>query len=107
MEIPSVPSFPSQHISTPNNPVQTTPTATLTSSSNYQSSSNPSNQISNQTTIPSTTQSEKKKTTKQKSITSSLDQSNCIQEYTKRAPRQSTISSFTERYFLIYLTLIK
>lgn len=107
MEIPSVPSFPSQHISTPNNPVQTTPTATLTSSSNYQSSSNPSNQISNQTTIPSTTQSEKKKTTKQKSITSSLDQSNCIQEHTKRVPRQSTISSFTERYFLIYLTLIK
>ena len=101
MEIPSVPSFPSQHISTPNNPVQTTPTATLTSSSN------PSNQISNQTTIPSTTQSEKKKTTKQKSITSSLDQSNCIQEHTKRAPRQSTISSFTERYFLLYLTLIK
>ena len=124
MEIPSVPSFPSQHVFTQNNPIQTAPTTISTLSSNNQSDSNlstqistqttiprlysnnqsdinPSTQISTQTTIPSITQSEKKKTTKQKPTTYSPDQSNCIQEHTKRPPRQSTISSFTERYLLL------
>ena len=101
MEIPSVPSFPSQHIFTQNNPMQTAPTTISTLSSNNQSDSNLSTQISTQTTTPSITQSDKKKTTKQKPTTYSPDQSNCIQEHTKRPPRQSTISSFTERYLLL------